>query len=327
MIKKTILTAACATAAVLSLQAHAEDGKVLRMACESTYAPFVFFDTQTRKPVGFEIDLLEYAAKQMGRKLEVTNMGFDAIIPAILTGITDVGASAFTITPERAKRVLFSKPYYMSGLSILVRAEDKDKIKSVKDIENCTICAQIGTSGSMRAAKVPGAKVRNFNTINEAYLELNNKGCRAVIGDRPVTAYFLASRPQAAADYHHLPETRSLRLSCEQEQQGACQGARCGHRQGSRQRRIHKDLRQVVRRRTSKGTARTVVRLMRTARAAVRFIKEAAKASQLRLLREGTSFCIGDCVKQFAFNLHDLIRIFEHGAFNQKDVFDALVHC
>ena len=66
---------------------------------------------------------------------------------------------------------------------------------------------------------------------------------------------------------------------------------------------------------------------MRTARAAVRFIKEAAKASQLRLLREGTSLCIGDCVKQFAFNLHDLIRIFEHGAFNQKDVFDALVHC
>ena len=207
MIKKTILTAACAAAAVLSVQSHAEDGKVLRMACESTYAPFVFFDTQTRKPVGFEIDLLEYAAKQMGRKLEVTNMGFDAIVPAILTGITDVGASAFTITPERAKRVLFSKPYYMSGLSILVRAEDKDKIKSVKDIENCTICAQIGTSGSMRAAKVPGAKVRNFNTINEAYLELNNKGCRAVIGDRPVTAYFLASRPQAAADYHHLPET------------------------------------------------------------------------------------------------------------------------
>ena len=206
MVKKKILAAACAAAAVC-VQAHAEDGKLLRMACESTYAPFVFFDTDTRKPVGFEIDLLEYAASQMGRKLEVTNMGFDAIIPAILTGITDVGASAFTITPERAKRVLFSKPYYLSGLSILVRAEDKDKIKSVKDIENCTICAQIGTSGSMRAAKVPGAKVRNFNTINEAYLELNNKGCQAVIGDRPVTAYFLASRPQSAGDYYHLPET------------------------------------------------------------------------------------------------------------------------
>ena len=101
---------------------------------------------------------------------------------------------------------MFSKPYYISGLSILVRAEDKDKIKSVKDIENCTICAQIGTSGSMRAAKVPGATVRNFNTINDAYLELGNKGCKAVITDRPVTAYFLAARPETAKAYYHLPE-------------------------------------------------------------------------------------------------------------------------
>ena len=186
--KKTIAAVVCAAAAALSVQAHAEDAKVLRMACESTYAPFVFFDSETGKLKGFEIDLLEYVAKEMGRKLEVTNMGFDAIIPSMLTGITDVGASAFTITPERAKRVLFSKPYYISGLSILVRAEDKDKIKSVKDIENCTICAQIGTSGSMRAAKVPGAK-----------------GCKAVITDRPVTAYFLAARPETAKTYYHLP--------------------------------------------------------------------------------------------------------------------------
>ncbi len=205
--KKTLLAAASAAAAMLALPAQAQDAKPLRMACESTYAPFVFFESDSGKLKGFEIDLLEYVAKDMGRKLEVTNMGFDAIIPSILTGITDVGASAFTITPERAKRVLFSKPYYISGLSILVRAEDKDKIKSVKDVENCTVCAQIGTSGSMRAAKIPGVTVRNFNTINEAYLELGNKGCRAVVTDRPVTAYFLSSRPDAAKQYYHLPET------------------------------------------------------------------------------------------------------------------------
>ena len=206
--KKSILAAVCVAAAFCAAaSAHAQDGKVLRMACESTYPPFVFFDSEQRKLVGFEIDLLNYAAAQMGRKLEVTNMGFDAIIPSILTGITDVGASSFTITPERAKRVLFSKPYYLSGLSILVRAEDKDKIKDVKDLDNCTICAQIGTSGSMRAEKVPGAKVRNFNTINEAYIELKNKGCAAVISDRPVTAYFLATKEGAQKDYYHLPVT------------------------------------------------------------------------------------------------------------------------
>lgn len=206
--KKQILAALCAVAAAAAtVPAQAEDGKVLRMACESTYAPFVFFDSETGSLKGFEIDLLEYVAKEMGMKLEVTNMGFDAIIPALLTGITDVGASSFTITEERAKRVLFSKPYYISGLSILIRAEDKDKIKSVKDVENCTVCAQIGTSGSMRAAEIPGAKVRNFNTVNDAYLELANKGCKAVITDRPVTSYFLATRPNSAKDFYQLPTT------------------------------------------------------------------------------------------------------------------------
>ncbi len=205
--KKHLLAAVCAFAALTSTHAQAQDAKLLRMACESTYAPFVFFDSETGKLKGFEIDLLEYVAKETGRKLEVTNMGFDAIIPSLLTGMHDLGASAFTITPERAKRVLFTKPYYISGLSILIRAEDKDSIKSVKDIENCTICAQIGTSGSMRAAKVPGAKVRNFNTINDAFLELNNKGCKAVITDRPVTSYFLAARPNSASEFYHLPTT------------------------------------------------------------------------------------------------------------------------
>ena len=205
--KKHIFAAVLAAAAALSVSAHAEEVKPLRMACESTYAPFVFFDSETGKLKGFEIDLLEYVANELGRKLEVTNMGFDAIIPSLLTGMHELGASAFTITPERAKRVLFTKPYYISGLSILVRAEDKDSVKSVKDIENCTICAQIGTSGSMRAAKVPGATVRNFNTINDAFFELHNKGCKAVITDRPVTAYFLAARPNSASEYYHLPTT------------------------------------------------------------------------------------------------------------------------
>lgn len=205
--KKQIIAAVCAVAAFSCAQAQAQDEKLLRMACESTYAPFVFFDSENGQLKGFEIDLLEYVAKETGRKLEVTNMGFDAIIPSLLTGMHDLGASAFTITPERAKRVLFTKPYYISGLSILVHADDKDKIKTVKDIENCTICAQIGTSGSMRAAEIPGAKVRNFNTINDAFLELGNKGCAAVITDRPVTSYFLAARPNSASQFYHLPET------------------------------------------------------------------------------------------------------------------------
>ncbi len=209
MFKKLVLCAALGAALVGNACA---DDKVLRMATESAYAPFEFYDADNGKTVGFDIDLLDAIAKHMGRKLEVVSMGFDAIIPSLLTNTTDVGVAAITITEERAKRLQFSSPYYESGLSTLIRAEDKDKIKSIKDLENCTICAQIGTSGSMRAAKVPGAKVKNFNNVSETFLELKNKGCDAVIGDRPVNSYFLTSRPQQAADYYHLPEKLNTEL-------------------------------------------------------------------------------------------------------------------
>ncbi len=205
---KHLIAAVCAAAAALSsAPAQSQDTKPLRVALESMYAPFVFYNSKSGELEGFEIDLLNYVAKETGHKLDITNMGFDAIIPSLLSGMHDLGGSAFTITEERAKRVNFTKPYYLSGLSILIRAQDKDKVKSVKDLEGKAVCAQIGTSGSMRAADIPGAKVRNFNTINEAYLELGNRGCLGVVTDRPVTSYFLSTRGKAAKQFYHLPAT------------------------------------------------------------------------------------------------------------------------
>ena len=179
----------------------------LRLGCESSYAPFEFFDSKTGKIVGFDIDLMQAVADRLKRPLVLEQMTFDAIIPALMTGTIDVGISGITITEERKQKVLFSDPYYLSGLSILIRASDKDNIKGIKDLENCTICAQIGTSGAMRAQEVPGAKVKIFNTVNETFLELSNRGCDAVIGDKPVNAYFLTARPKSAKNFYHLPQT------------------------------------------------------------------------------------------------------------------------
>ena len=203
MFAKKLLVGALAAAAFISAQAA--DQKVLRMATESSYPPFEFVETKTGETVGFEIDLLRGIAERIGRKLEIVPMGFDAIIPALLTNTADVGMAAITITPERQKRLAFTDSYYVSGLSVLIRAADKATITKVEDLNNRTICAQIGTSGHMRAQQVPGAKVKAFNNVSETFLELSNKGCDAVIGDRPVNSYFLMSRPQTAKDFYHMP--------------------------------------------------------------------------------------------------------------------------
>ena len=165
--------------------------KVLRVGAETTFPPFEFEDEKTKEYTGFDIDLMKAIGKQMGYEVKVASMGFDALIPGLNAGQIDVIASAMTITDERAKRVNFSKPYYQSGLSIVVK-NDNSAIKGFKDLAGKRIAVQIGTTGSEEAKKVPNAKVREFNSASEAYMELKAGGVDAVINDLPVNQYYLA---------------------------------------------------------------------------------------------------------------------------------------
>ncbi len=73
---------------------------------------------------------------------------------------------------------------------IMVR-KDSD-VKSIDDLKGKTIACQIGTTGENKSRTVEGAKVKAFNTQDEASLELKNGGADAVIGDAPVIEYYLA---------------------------------------------------------------------------------------------------------------------------------------
>ena len=168
----------------------AEPAKVLRVGTEPTFAPFEFQKEGSKDYDGFDMDLARAIGKQMGAKVEIVNMGFDALIPALNAGNIDAAIAGMTITDERKKAVTFSDPYYTSGLIVMVK-KDNTTVKSVNDLKGKRIAAQIGTTGEMKARKVEGAKVTTFNTQDEAALELKNGGVDAVIGDLPVVEYFL----------------------------------------------------------------------------------------------------------------------------------------
>ena len=166
--------------------------KILKVGTEPTFAPFEFQKEGSKEFDGFDMDLIRAIGKQMNMKVEILNMGFDALIPAINAGNIDLAIAGMSITPDRQKAVDMSDPYYVSGLVVVV-GKDNAAVKSVNDLNNKGIAVQIGTTGAERAAKVPGAKVKNFNTNAEVFLELKNKGVEAVIIDKPVAEYFLAT--------------------------------------------------------------------------------------------------------------------------------------
>ena len=149
-------TALAGVAALMICGSAAAD--TWRVATEGTFPPFEFYNSQTGEVQGFEVDLVKAMAQKMGKDLKLETLGFDAIIPGILSGTIDTGAAGFSITPERGKRVLFSIPFYKSGLTIVV-PKGSTGIADFKDLEGKRISVQLGTTSMSYAKQIKGAKM------------------------------------------------------------------------------------------------------------------------------------------------------------------------
>jgi polar amino acid transport system substrate-binding protein len=93
---------------------------VLRLGTAAVTEPFAFVDG-SGKVVGFDVELARHVARRLDKGLEVVDMDFGGLIPALIAGKVDMIAACMTITEERSRRVLFSAPYYTGGISALVR--------------------------------------------------------------------------------------------------------------------------------------------------------------------------------------------------------------
>lgn len=164
--------------------------KVIKVGTEASFAPFEFQEEGSKEYTGFDMDLIRALGKQMGYEVQIQNVGFDGLIPSLESGNIDVAISAMTIKEERAKKVSFSKPYYKSGLTLVVKS-DNNTIKSFADLEGKKIAVQLGTTGADEAKKVKNAQIREFNSAPEAFLELKAGGVDAVVNDKPVNDYYI----------------------------------------------------------------------------------------------------------------------------------------
>uniref|UniRef100_A0A7C3RQ42 Basic amino acid ABC transporter substrate-binding protein n=1 Tax=Dictyoglomus thermophilum TaxID=14 RepID=A0A7C3RQ42_DICTH len=170
---------------------------ILKVGSDVAYAPFEFMEGD--KPVGFDIDIANEIAKALGVRLQVINTSFDGIIAALKAKKFDMIISAMTITEERKKEISFSIPYYDSGQIIVVRSDNKD-IRSEKDLKGKIVGVQLGTTGEISAKKLKdqvGIKeIRSYETIPEAFMDLELGRLDAVINDLPVSLYYSKNNPK-----------------------------------------------------------------------------------------------------------------------------------
>lgn len=173
-----------------SEQKAANDEKVLRVGTNADFAPFEFQGEDGKEYQGFDMDLIRAVGEEMGYKVEISNVNFDGLIPALEAGNIDIIASGMTINDERKQKVLFSDGYYKAGLSIVV-SKDNTEIKTFKDLTGKKVAVQIGTTSAAEVNKIGGVEVKEFNSSADTFMELRAKGVDAVVNDRPVNENYI----------------------------------------------------------------------------------------------------------------------------------------
>ena len=164
--------------------------KTLRVGTNADFAPFEFQGENGKEYEGFDMDLARAVAEEMGMTAEIQNINFDGLIPALVSKNIDIAISGMTINDERKENVLFSNPYYESGLTMVVR-ENETGIQKFQDLKGHKVAVQIGTTSAAEVKKIEGVEVREFNTPADCFMELKAGGVDAVVNDRPVNDYYL----------------------------------------------------------------------------------------------------------------------------------------
>ncbi|WP_010276057.1 amino acid ABC transporter substrate-binding protein [Paenibacillus senegalensis] len=119
-----------------------DDSKVLRAGATGQSYPNSYKEGD--KLVGFDVEVIEHVAANLGYTVEWTNTDFSGLMGSLETGKIDTIANAVAVTPERAEKFDFSAPYSYAGVTIVTH-EDNTDINTLDDLKGKTVAGVLGS--------------------------------------------------------------------------------------------------------------------------------------------------------------------------------------
>ncbi|MDF1752546.1 MAG: transporter substrate-binding domain-containing protein [Verrucomicrobiales bacterium] len=161
-----------------------EDSDALVVGMELAYPPFEMRNDQN-EPEGISVSMARDLGKFLNRPVEIRDVAWDGIIPALKSGKIDLIISSMTKTEERARSIAFSDGYVTNGLCLLVPKdspiESKDDLKQA----GLKIAVKLSTTGEIWAkANLPDAKFTTLDTSATCVLEVVQGRADAFIYDQ-----------------------------------------------------------------------------------------------------------------------------------------------
>lgn len=167
-------------------------GKLV-VGTEAQYAPYEFKDLDANF-VGCDMWLAQQIADSLGVELEIVDMSFAGIIPAVQSGQVDLGIAAFTNTPERAEEIDFSDLYETSAQLLIVKTGNADTYSTKEALAGQKVGAQKGTIQSqLIQSALPDSELFELEKYPALALEVQNGNIAGLVVDQAVGESLVAN--------------------------------------------------------------------------------------------------------------------------------------
>ena len=183
--------------------------KSITVGFDNTFVP-MGFEEKNGNYAGFDIELAQYVSKKLGITVHFQPIDWDMKETELQNGTIDAIWNGYSATDERREKVAFTIPY-MQNTQILV-VKKTSGIHSVEDMAGKVLGAQNGSSGMLDFEEHPevlknrvkGGDADQYQSVNEAIIDLKNDRIDALLIDRVYADYYLTTEG-IADEYDTIP--------------------------------------------------------------------------------------------------------------------------
>ncbi len=204
----------CSFAACGKKAAYANEG-CLTLATSADFPPYEFYEGN--EIVGIDAEVAQAIADKLGLQLQIEDMDFDSVIPAVQSGKADIGMAGLTVKDERKLSVDFSNSY-ATGIQVIIVPEGSP-IESAQDlydnIGTYQIGVQLATTGDIYATEDFGPdNVEEYTKGADAVLALTSgKIDCVIIDDQPAKAFVEANEGLEILPAEYISEDYAIATS------------------------------------------------------------------------------------------------------------------
>lgn len=180
-----------------------ERKKQVVIGLDDSFVP-MGFEKKNGQLTGYDIDLAKAVFKEYGIKVSFQTIDWSMNVTELRNGTIDLLWNGYSITPERKKKVAFSRPYLRNRQVLVVKKHSG--IHSFKQMRKYELGMQTGSTAEQwyegKQNILRAKKTVLYDTISNSFLDLNAGRIQGILLDEVYADYYIA----------HMAKSRDYRV-------------------------------------------------------------------------------------------------------------------